>query len=140
MDVGTYIPHDRSWWTLTDGEGRFVLKSLNGLGKDPLDLNALNNQATIRNVFIGSKDLKIVAPEPGEVIGMVVDENDQGVEQFDLKVNRVHLLGSDAVAFAPRARINKGVQPGEFHITRLPAGRAVLEFKVGSACSGLLSR
>lgn len=132
--VGSYIPHDRSWWTRTDPQGRFVLQSLNGIGRDLLDVDFSFNDHKIvfRNVPIGTKDLKCVRHQSGEIAGVLLDsESQHPVTGYEVEVERVHLLDCAGMAIKPAVRVTRTDPPGAFHIAQVPAGRAILEFKVG---------
>lgn len=131
VTADTYIPHGRHWWVRTDEQGRFVLKSLNGIGRNSLDMSV--GGYTLRNVPIGTKDVRIVMHEPGEIAGIVLDEGgEKPLADYELKVNRVHLPDSAAIAFKPKAKVIHGEMPGTFHITAVPPGKAILEIKVGA--------
>lgn len=130
--VSSYIPHDRSWWTRTDPEGRFVIPSLNGIGRDPLDVHFDDNGIIFRDVPIGTKDLKYIRHEPGQISGVLLDEDGKRpLTNCEIKVERVHLLDCAGLALAPAAKVTRTGAPGGFHIAHVPAGRAILEFKVG---------
>ena len=130
--VASYIPHDKSWWTRTDSQGRFVLQSLNGIGRDPLDVRFNDYSIVFRNVPIGTSDLKYVRHEPGQISGVLLDEHGlRPVTNYELKVERVHLLDCKGVALTPGAEVSRLGPPGAFHIAHVPAGEAILEFKVG---------
>ncbi len=133
IPVGTYIPHDRSWWTRTDAQGRFMLRSLNGIGRDLLDVNVdcPGQQVVFRRVPIGMKDLKFVRHAPGHVSGLLLNEEGTApVTQYELKVARVHLLDCNGIVREPGVRITRTGPPGAFQVAQVPPGRVILEFKV----------
>jgi hypothetical protein len=137
--VDSYIPSDRHWYTHSDERGRFVLKSLNGIGRDPLDvyfnksgIAAGEWKVVVRDVPIGTDDLKLVVHKPGEIAGVVLEEGGKKpLSGFEITVNRVHLLDCAAIAFQPEVKLIRGDERGAFHITNVPAGKAILEVKVG---------
>jgi hypothetical protein len=132
MVVASYIPHDRSWWTRTDSQGCFVLQSLNGIGRDPLDVHFNDFSIVFRNVPIGTSDLKYVRHEPGQISGVLLDEHGQHpVTNYEVRVERVHLLDCKGVALTPGAEVSRLGPPGAFNIAQVPAGQAILEFKMG---------
>jgi C-terminal processing protease CtpA/Prc len=135
VPVGTYIPHDRAWWNRTDPQGRFVLRSLNGIGRDPLDVNVDFDDCKVlfRNVPIGTRDLKCIKHQTGEIAGVLLDERgEHPLTNYEVKVERVHLLDCAGLALGPRVSVTRPGPPGAFQITRVPPGRAILEFKVGA--------
>jgi len=130
VPVESYIPHDRHWMTQTDPQGRFRLESLNGIGRDPIQL--LIGAYQLRDVPIGT-NLTFVIPEPGAISGTVVDMQGRPVEQpFEIEVNRVHRLDCPAVAFETMAKLTKRNEPGSFDLANVPPGRVVLEIRVGN--------
>jgi hypothetical protein len=117
--MGTYIPHDRAWWIRTDPQGRFELQSLNGIGRDPLDVDFDFDDCKVvfRNVPIGTRDLKCIKHPPGQVSGVLLDEDGiRPVTNYEIKVERVHLLGCAGIALGPVAKVTQPGAPGAFHI------------------------
>jgi serine/threonine protein kinase/protocatechuate 3,4-dioxygenase beta subunit len=113
----------------TDQQGRFVLNSINGIGRDPLDVSV--GEYLLRSVPIGT-NLTFLIPEPGEISGVVLDEQGKPLAQpFEIKVNRVHRLDCPAVAVEPKAKLAKAQQPGSFHLTNVPPGKVVLQIQMG---------
>jgi hypothetical protein len=134
VPVGTYIPHDRCWWSRTDPQGRFVLHSLNGIGRDPLDVDFDFNdhKVVFRNVPIGTKELKCVKYLPGQISGVLLDQHDEHpLTNYEVKVERVHLLDCAGMVLGPAVGVTRSGPPGAFRIAQVPAGRVILEFKVG---------
>ncbi len=136
--VDSFIPHDRHWWTRTDEQGRFTLLSLNGIGRDPLDvyfnqtgLPAGGYKVVIRDVPIGTDDLKLVVHKPGAIKGVVFQGGGVNpLTDFGMTVHHVQLLDSAAVVSEAVVNVNRTGGRGAFHITNVPAGRAVIEIKV----------
>lgn len=128
--VESYIPHDRHWMTQTDPQGRFRLESLNGIGRDPIQLAIDAYQ--LRDVPIGT-NLTFIIPEPGAISGTLVDMHGHPFEQpFEIEVNRVTRLDCPAVAWETNAKLTRRNAVGSFDLANVPPGRVVLEIKVGN--------
>ena len=115
VPVGTYIPHDRCWWNRTDAQGRFVLRSLNGIGRDPLDVDVDFNDCKVlfRNVPVGTKDLRCVRHLPGQVCGVLLDgSGEHPATNYEVKVDRVHLLDCAGMVLRPAVRVTRSGPPG----------------------------
>jgi hypothetical protein len=122
VPVGTYIPHDRCWWSRTDPQGRFVLHSLNGIGRDPLDVDFDFNdhKVVFRNVPIGTKELKCVKHLPGQISGVLLDQHgEHPLTNYEVKVERVHLLDCAGMVLGPAVGVTRSGPPGAFRIAQV---------------------
>jgi len=59
------------------------------------------------------------------------ERGEHPLTNYEVKVERVHLLDCAGMVLGPAVSVTRTGPPGAFHIAQVPAGRAILEFKVG---------
>jgi len=137
INVDTFIPHGRHWWTKTDDTGAFCLEGLDGIGQSSFKVHfngvsgAGSYKLNIPDVPLNTKDIELIIPDNGTIHGAVRNaKTGEAVTTYEVTVPVVNLLDSGAVWPEPHVEIERN-EDRSFSISNVPAGQVTVEVRAG---------